>query len=91
MDPEHYNILKNHITDVMDVQQPNLWQSYQKKGLPFCQYIWDLIYHTDLNWIKNNLYPYLNDEDVEKVVRKIVREYSGIEETLKQRSDSCQT
>ena len=80
MDPEHYNILKGHITDVMDVQAPNMWQSYQEEGLSFKQYIWDLIYHTDLNWIKNNLYPYLNDEAIEIAVRKIVKDYANVEE-----------
>jgi hypothetical protein len=85
MDPEHYNILKGHITDVMDVQEPNMWQVYSLKGLPFKQYIWDLIYHTDLNWIKNNLYPYLNDEDIELAVRKIIKEYANVEEPKPER------
>ena len=68
---EHYD----HMYRVMmDYSKTPLLSSYTKSGLTEKQWRWDWAIKAGLiKWICDNLYPYMNDDNIDTALRKITK------------------
>ena len=70
---EHYTYMLEQIQLISNKMQTR--NEYNKAGLSDRRYRWDLCYAARLTpWICANVYSYANDDHIDTVLRKIVKE-----------------
>lgn len=80
--PEHYAILRDKVRVSLDAQG---WRAelYQREGLSFKRFRWDMLYLARVKIGDNAgmghgdvpLYEYMNDDHIDTALRRIVTEY----------------
>ena len=77
MKPEHYKHIETQIldicfdNDVVAMEQCRV-MAYERQGLTNKRFRWDLLYMAGLStWICDNLYTYLDDDQIDTALRKI--------------------
>lgn len=74
--PEHYEILKNAFIDLgkkMDL--PHVKDQYMKTGHTELRFRWDMFWYIKMSgWVCRELYPYLDDDNIDSALVKIFKE-----------------
>lgn len=77
MKPAHREQFRLWLTVKLDAKPDLFKRAYASIGLTLSQYVWDLIYSlNESQWIKETLYPYLDDEAIEATAVQIIKEWA---------------
>jgi hypothetical protein len=69
--PEHIDVIAKAIEQI---NSPSLQKHYADEGLSFKRYQWDCLYRTvPSKWICDNIYPYANDDNIQSVLNKVIK------------------